>query len=307
MTPNRGDTTAPALVLLNPRAAGGRAGRLVDPIRRWLSAHAADVRLAAPDGIDAARRLVLQQPRGSRIVLVGGDGSVHQLLPAIVEQGGPLALVPCGSGNDTARALGIAGWRWDRALPHALHGASRAVDLAVLHSGGRTTLVASNLAAGFDAAVALRALRGPAMLRGLPRYLWATFGELAALRAWRLQLSVDGRIVHEGDTLLASVLNTPTYGSGMPVVPGARFDDGRLDLIVAGRFGRLGTTLMLPRLLTGTHLGHPRIATHRFTSFQAQADAVVPLAADGEAVPAASSWRVDVRPAALQAVVALPA
>ena len=62
----------------------------------------------------------------------------------------------------------------------------------------------SSLTAGFDSAVGLRAINGPRWLRGLPRYLLATFGELAALRNWPLQVTTDGELIHNGPALFAS-------------------------------------------------------------------------------------------------------
>jgi diacylglycerol kinase family enzyme len=269
---------------------------------QWLAVHAPQVRCQTPDGIGAALELIDAQPEGSRVVLVGGDGTVHRMLPALLRRRCTLGLVPLGSGNDTARALGVAGMAWDAALAHALTAPATAMDLGELATAEGIVPFASSLTAGFDSAVGLRAIGAPPLLRGLPRYLWATLAELAALRAWPMSIAVDGVTVHEGDVLFASVLNTPSYGSGMPAVPHARIDDGRLDLLVAGRFGRAGVALMMPRLLAGRHLSHPRVKTERFTTMTISSPVAVPLAGDGEPLGEAKAWRIAVRPAALQVV-----
>lgn len=291
-----------ALVLLNPHAAGGRARALVEPVGKWLAAHAPEVRCDAPQSIGAAHEAIAAQPAGSRVVLVGGDGTVHWMLPALLQHQCTLGLVALGSGNDTARALGVAGQAWDEALAHALTGPATPIDLGELATPERTLPFASSLTAGFDSAVGLRALGAPRLLRGLPRYLWATFGELAALRTWTLKVEIDGATLHDGSALFASVLNTPSYGSGMPAVPLARIDDGRLDVLVAGRFGRLGAALMMPRLLAGAHLSHPRVQTRSFVSMTVTSAVPVPLAGDGEPLGEACSWRVTVRPSAMRVV-----
>jgi diacylglycerol kinase (ATP) len=293
---------APALVLLNPRAAGGRALALHGPLTRWLATHAPGVPCLATEGIEAARDTIRQQPRGSRLVLVGGDGTVHQMLPALVEQVCELALVPLGSGNDGARALGVARLDWENALAHALRAPAAPMDLGLCRAEGRSTWFASSLTAGFDSAVGERAIRGPARLRGLPRYLWATLGELAALRHWPMTITLDGRVLHEGPMLFASALNTPSYGSGMPVVPQARIDDGRLDLLLAGPFSRAGTALMLPRLLAGRHIGHPLVRIEPFSTLEIRSPVDVPLAGDGEPAGTARAWQIAVQPGALRVV-----
>jgi diacylglycerol kinase (ATP) len=292
----------PAVVLLNPQAAGGRAAQLAEPVRRWLAANAPGVVLIEGDSIARSRAALQLLPVGMRVVLLGGDGSLHHMLPALLTHRHQLGLVPLGSGNDTARALGLHRLSWEVALAHALHGDASAIDVGEMVSDRSRVPFVSSLAAGFDAAVGERAQNGPKWLGGLPRYLWATLAEVASLRNWNLRVTVDGRVRHDGPALFASVLNTPSYGSGMPIVPHAQVTDARLDVIIAGRFGRLGTLLMLPRLLAGRHLGHPRVGTRAFAELRVECTDDVPLAADGEPLPPARSFDVRVRPAALRVV-----
>jgi diacylglycerol kinase family enzyme len=298
---------APALVLLNPHAAGGRAAALQAALHDWLRARAPQARCEAINGVAAARARLAAQPPGSRIVLVGGDGTVHQMLPTLLQHGHELALVPLGSGNDTARALGLAGLGWRDALAHALQAPALPIDIGCCEVEGRHIPFISSLTAGFDAAVGERAIHGPAWLRGLPRYLRATLVELAGLRLWPMQVTADGQEVHVGPALFASVLNTPTYGSGIPVAPSARIDDGRLDLLLAGAFSRREAATMLPRLLGGRHLGHAQVKTLGLTMLHAVSSQPVPLAADGEPAGRAQAWSVRVQPGALRIACRQPA
>lgn len=254
--------------------------------------------------VDDARRRVEALPAGTRVVVAGGDGTVHALLPALVAGGHELALIAAGSGGDTARAFGVRSLGWGDALRAGLQGAARPIDLARVRTEHERALVVSSLCIGFDAAIAARALHGTRALGGLARYLLATVAEIAQLRPHAVRVSVDGRLLHEGEALFASALNTPTYGGGMPVMPTAAIDDGRLDVVVAGRFGRLGALAMLPRLLLGRHLGHPRVRHASFASLRVLADAPLPLAADGEPMRAARDVEVDVWPRALRVVTA---
>lgn len=291
------------LVLVNPQAAGGRARALVAPMTQWLAARFGEgLRCVAPEGIAAASAQIAALPRGARVVLVGGDGTLQAMLPALLERAAELALVPLGSGNDGARALGLLGRDWPDALAHALTAPASAIDLGECAFDGRRVPFASSLTAGFDSAVGLRALAAPRVLRGLPRYLWATLAELAALQTWRMRIEADGASVHDCAALFASALNTPSYGGGMPAVPQARIDDGHLDLLVAGDFGRLAAAAMLPRLLAARHLSHPRVRTLRFRELSAESAMPVPLAADGEPLGTARAWRLAVLPAALRVV-----
>ena len=295
------------LVLLNPHAQGGRAARRIPALRDWLSQHAADAQLAAPEALEASVALLQALPEGSRVVVIGGDGTLNRWLPTLLARRLTVGLVPMGSGNDSARAWGVFGKTWQQALSRALHGPAQAVDTGLarwtdLQGQTHETPFLSSLTAGFDSAVGLRALNGPRWLRGLPRYLWATLQELAQLRTWDLTLHSDGRLRHQGASLFASSLNTPTFGSGMPAVPHARLEDGQLDVLLAGPFGRMGALLMLPRLLIGRHLGHPRIGYWPYQALDIGCAQGVPLAADGEYLGEARQVRLSCQAASLQVV-----
>ena len=295
------------LVLLNPHAQGGRAARRVPALRAWLAAHAPDAQLAAPEALSDSVALLQSLPEGSRVVVVGGDGTLNCWLPTLLARRHTVGLVPMGSGNDSARAWGVHGLPWTQALALALQGPAQAIDTGLarwcdLQGQTHETPFLSSLTAGFDSAVGLRALNGPRWLRGLPRYLWATLHELIHLRHWNLTLHSDGHLKHQGISLFASSLNTPTFGSGMPAVPHAQLADGQLDALLAGSFGRLGALLMLPRLLVGRHLGHPRIASWPYRQLDIACVQGVPLAADGEYLGEAQQVSIHCQAASLQVV-----
>ena len=282
------------MVLLNPHAAGGKAVALAEPMRLWLKQNSPQIALEMPDSVGNARLLIDALPPASRVVVVGGDGTLNQLLPGLLKGRHIAALVPFGSGNDTARALGLYGLSWEKALAHGLTGAVSRVDVGLAEfnidtngsvNGDIETLSVpfiSSLTTGFDSSVGLRALNGPKWLRGLPRYLLATVREFVNFRTWRMDVSVDSALVHSGKALFASTLNTRTFGAGMPAVPHARLDDGALNLLLAGDISLLQTLLLLPRLLIGKHLSHPKVRTRAFQTMQIESTTPVPIAADGE-------------------------
>lgn len=99
------------LVLLNRHAANGRAARLAPALADWLQAHAPQACLLESTGIEASLAHLHAMPAGSHVVLVGGDGTILRMLPALLARGHELGLVPLGSGNDSARAFGVHGWQ----------------------------------------------------------------------------------------------------------------------------------------------------------------------------------------------------
>jgi diacylglycerol kinase family enzyme len=287
-------------LLINPHAGGGRAARLAPVLTDWTRAQGSERMPCVADNVPQALAWLRSLPHGATVALVGGDGTVNQLLPALLDQQLRLALIPQGSGNDVARALGVFGMSWQQALQWAQNKPPQAMDVGWLHTSDLKRPFLSSLTVGFDSAVGFKALQGPRWLRGLPRYVFATLREIFALQTWNMQVAVDGKPLHHGCTLFASTLNTSTYGSGMPAVPHARIDDGMLDLLVAGEFNAWQTLFMLPRLLAARHLSHPRVQTVAFKRLDIACAQALPLAADGEYLGEARTLTVQVAASALQ-------
>ena len=295
------------LILVNPHAQGGRVRRLLPALRAAAEELTPFARVQAAEQVDEALDILRRENRGARVVLVGGDGTFNRWLPALLEQPLVVGFVPLGSGNDLARALGLQRKNWCQALAEALHGKPQAMDTGLAiwidpHGDTHRTPFASSLTCGFDSAVALRAIEGPRWLRGLPRYLWATLSEWRHLRHWTTRMAANNQVINEGPMLFSSVLNTPTYGSGLPAVPHARIDDGQLDWLRAGPFGRAGTLAMLPRLALGAHLHHSMVQSGRFNTLDITCEAGLPLATDGEWLGLAKQLQVSAVPASLQVV-----
>lgn len=293
------------LVLVNPHAQGGRVRQRVPAIRQTLESLTPFPRLLAPETIDEALDALMREADGARVVLVGGDGTFNRWLPALLARPLTIGLVPLGSGNDLARALGLNQGDWAQALHDALHLPARAIDTGLalwsdLHGDAHRTPFASSLTCGFDSAVALRALQGPGWLRGQARYLWATLKEWVHLQHWSVTGHSDAQPFSPGPMLMTSVLNTPTYGSGMPIAPHARLDDGQLHWVRAAALNRWRTLRLLPTLLTGQHLRQQGVSTAAFSQLALQCPTGLPLAADGEWLGRATQLDVRVQVGSLQ-------
>ena len=296
------------MMLLNPQARGGRARKLHRDIEASLALANPRPLFFMTEDVRSARRLIDALPAGSRVIIAGGDGSVQRLLPSLIAGGHTLALVPVGSGNDTARALGVAGKNWRKALDIALHAPASLMDVGEISyteaksRSEKRAVFLSSLAAGFDASVTARAAEVPAWLGGRLRYLLATLAELTALRSVNLEISTDGDIHHHEQVLLASSLNTRTYGAGMPVAPLAIDSDGQLDLMLAKGMGVKSVLKLLPLMLAGRHLGRPGVHHRRYTILEANAAEPLPIAADGEYLGEVRAMRIVLRPALLSVV-----
>ncbi|MGY1652492.1 diacylglycerol/lipid kinase family protein [Geodermatophilus sp. SYSU D01119] len=263
----RGRARTAAAAVLDALRAGGVTPQVLPATSREDAERAAARAVAAGTGA---------------VVAVGGDGAAHAGLQAVAGTGTPLAVVPAGTGNDLALALGVPPEPVAAATAAAAdlrEGALRPVDAG--RTAGRWW--ATVLCCGFDSAVTDRAnrLRWP---RGPRRYDVAILAELARLRPRAVTLTLDGEARTLPVTLVA-VGNTPWYGGGMRVCPAADPTDGLLDVTVVGPVTRRELVRTRPRLTEGTHVAHPAVTVHRAARVEL-AGAGLTTYADGEPVAA---------------------
>jgi diacylglycerol kinase (ATP) len=277
--------TGPIAVLANPIAGRGRHGDLLGAVVARLASHDREVHVLDAGTRDEALGACRQVATGdaAALVAVGGDGTMHLGLQAVAGTGIPFGVVPAGTGNDFALAVGVpqAPVAAAEAIAAALdQGRTRPVDLARLTGpDGQECWYGAVLGAGFDAIVNERAnrMRWP---RGPRRYDVAIFAELMRLRPRRYTITLDGER-HEVDAVLVAVANTAQYGGGMRICPDADPTDGQLDLLLGGRIGRLTVIRLKPKLYAGTHVEHPAVSTYRARSIEIDGEPITTYA-DGE-------------------------
>lgn len=269
-------------IILNPTAGGGRAARNWAAIETELVAYS-DLTLhrteAPGHALELARAAVA---RGvDRIIAVGGDGTVQEVVNGMARSAASLGIVPLGSGNDFAHGLDIPR---DPALALrlALTGQPRRIDLGRVHDRYFTNVGG----VGFDAQVAARANTGVKRRGGYWPYVAALLRELLALRTYPLELQLEGeqpaRVT--GRMLLVAVGIGQSYGGGMRICPRADFTDGLIDLCVASDVGRFEVLALLPRVFRGTHLDHPKVSYLRTSRLTVHGPAHLAVHADGEIV-----------------------
>lgn len=240
-----------ARVLLNPSARSGRARRACERL-----AARGDLEWVVSESPAHLRRLVraaMQEPL-SALLLAGGDGTVALAVDALEGPNPvPLGVLPLGSGNDFARELGVARGTAPGTLLE--QGRPRWVDVARLEPGGpRYTCVAS---VGFDAR-ALELIHGSRWPRSKLLNTTSALRALWSTPAAPVRVTWEGG-AFEGPAMLVAATVTRGYGGGFLLSPGARLDDGLLDLCIVGDIGRARLVREFPRIFRGTHAGRPGV------------------------------------------------
>lgn len=237
--------------------------------------------------------------RGSdAVVIVGGDGLVHSCLPALIDLGIPMGILPAGSGNDAwrmGRASSVRSTREAILGFLAGHGRIRTSDVlevSFANEPQRTRFVLGAVSCGFEAQVNEAA-------NALPRWLGATRYGLALLlclpriKPRQLSISADGFSFH-GGVYLASLANIRTLGGGIGLFPAARDDDGRMDAMIVTAAPLYRVLPRIVQILTGRE--------HRYRRAGVFSAARVEFAGtsygDGEQL-GTGDFRVTVRPGCL--------
>ncbi len=296
---------APALIL-NPISGDGSGGRIVPRLEEHLGGHDAQLFISTHRGqteelaADAIRR------GADRVIGVGGDGTMQDVVNGIIAAGGgTLGVVPVGRGNDLARSLSIP-LEPLAALDVALGPTTVAMDVgrAIRDSRLRHFVAAGGV--GFDAQVAwTMANPRPWWKNGRAGYFAGTLDELRRFHNQRLRITFEttgGREVVDHVSLMAAFANGPYYGGGMKICPDASLADGLLDVCVVGDLTRLEALRELPGIYEARHVRNPKVRFYRARWLLIEGDEPTRVHLDGE------PWgtlplRVEALPAALQVAV----
>lgn len=284
-----------ALAIVNPVAGGGRTLNAMADLVRIFRKGGARVEMVRTTGAGEGARLAkLAGEEGySRIIAVGGDGTVHEIANGCIGMPIQLAIVPLGSANDFASSLGLRDWRLAARL--AVLGEARPVDAAL--ANGRAFVNTAGV--GIDAIGAGYVERHKRVLGPLA-YVTSALMTLATARAQPMRVDLDGEVI-EGRNLAVIVANGERFGNGMRIAPGARIDDGVLDVCIIGNAGRVEALLMFPTVYRGTHVRHPKVRMARVRRVVVEQERRLPVELDGEPSEA-DRLEIECRPRALNVV-----
>jgi diacylglycerol kinase (ATP) len=271
-------------LVANPTSGRGRVARVVPDAVAALES--AGIRVDVNWTRDGQHlREVIRRERDSgadRVIVCGGDGSLHLAVQELVGASTALALIPAGTGDDNARTLGIPLKDVRSAALHAATGSVTTMDLGrVVAADGTERTFLGVLSSGFDSLVNERAntMRWPS---GNARYAVAILGELRTFRPVSYRAMLDGREV-AGEAMLVAVGNGASYGGGMRVCPDADPSDGLLDITWLHGVRTSTFLRVFPKVFSGQHVRTRHVSSLRAAAVRLEATGQVAYA-DGERV-----------------------
>ena len=281
--------------LVNPSSGRGTGRANLDRIRVLASKLGAGLCVSRKVGDLAEQARRAAEDGVERLLVAGGDGTMHYAVQGLAGTSCALGVIPLGSGNDLAGTLGIPP-DVDAAVERALSGEVRRVDLVRV---GETWSV-SYAGVGFDSEVT-RYANETKILRGPLIYFYAVIHTLVTFTPPRM------RIVHdtgefEGKVMFTVVNNLPRFGGGMRIAPDAKMDDGLLDLVIVKEVPKPVLLSIFPKVYNGKHVGHPAVQIVRTRRAEITIDRAMTMYGGGEplrAVVAGEPVAVEVVPGGL--------
>lgn len=289
------------VVVANPTAGHGKAGRLIGEVTTGLHAlrvpHEIKVSESGPDLQQLARAAA---EGGARIVAaLGGDGTMSLAANGIIGTDAALAALPSGTGDDFAKAIGAG------KLRHAIEllANPKTVDLDVIEvtTGAERRILVNIASAGFDSEVNETANGMSVRIGATGTYVVALLKTLSRFSPAAFTVEVDDQRF-ELDGMLVEVGNGRWTGGGMKVLPNALMNDGVLDVCVVEALSKPAFLRAFPRVFRGTHVSHPKVRILTGKRIHLEANRRIQVYGDGERVgPLPAIFQV--LPAALPVVV----
>ena len=191
--------------------------------------------------------------------MIGGDGTVNEVVNGVAGTDAEIAVLPCGTGQDFGRTHGIPN-RFDAAVRVALGGETRTIDLGRVELASGTSRFFANVgSAGMSGSVARRANSMTKRFGGRATFFYALTREFLAWQNTHVVVEVDGGIRREGPMHDVIVANGRYHGGGMKLAPDARQDDGAFDVVLIGDVTKPDFVTTAPKLYSGRYLAHPKV------------------------------------------------
>jgi diacylglycerol kinase (ATP) len=274
--------------IVNPRSASGKTAKRWPAIKAAFEAALGPLDFALTEGKGHATKLALiAQANGfEKIIAVGGDGTLHEVLNGLSERA-VLGYYPSGTGQDFSQTMGISGRSLADHVQRLLKGEQRRIDVGLVtyrspegEQAARKFINVSSL--GFSAHVAQRVNNSTKRFGTKPTFIFGVLRSLLFLKNTNLRITVDDIPFFAGRSLIVTMANGRFFGGSMMIAPQAKVDDGLLEVVVVGKMGRLEVLLNIGSIYAGKHLDNPKVKMTRGKEITISSRETAWVEADGE-------------------------
>ncbi|WP_410000524.1 diacylglycerol/lipid kinase family protein [Mesorhizobium sp. SP-1A] len=264
-------------VILNPVAGGGGLERERPRLVSALKRHFGEVELRETQACGDAERLALDFAVDGfgLVIAAGGDGTASEVADGLLQAAdegcgaAELGLIPCGTGIDFARGLGLP-QDLDALVRRIAEAKGRKIDAGrisyvddhgALASRHFINIASLGLSGATDRAVNADKRKGRVSAKAL--FYWRTVAEFVRYRFQNVRIAIDEGEPFEARMALVAVANGRYFGGGMMVAPDAALDDGQFEIVILKAAGKLGLIRDIRLVYGGQHRNHPAITILR--------------------------------------------
>ena len=272
----------PVVVLANPTAGDGKAGRSIGRVHAILEEIGVDheIRVSgSAQDMEALARAAGQQ--AAIVAVLGGDGSVNLVVNGLSDSGATLAVLPAGTGDDFAKAIDVG--KLDPATRLLADPKTVDVDLIAVTAGVEERRYINVAGTGFDSAVQEVAAGMRRRFGARGHYALATVKTLSRFVPAMFHIELDGASLDVG-AMLVVIGNSSAYGGGMKVLPQASIVDGELDVCIVSAMSKAAFLRAFPKVYVGKHSTHPNVTMLKGTNLKIESNRRMLVFADGERV-----------------------
>jgi YegS/Rv2252/BmrU family lipid kinase len=272
------------LLVYNPHAGNDSAKKILPDVEKCLVKRNIDFDLRLTDYPEHATRIISEADFGQydAVAAAGGDGTLFEVVNGYYKNLSgtriPLAVIPIGTGNAFARDLKMTDLSYKDAIDIMAEGKTRKIDVGKFTTHGEEYYFVNILGIGFVVDVTETARR--LKLFGNLAYLLGVIWQTIFLKPYHLKMEIDGTL-QEMEAMFTEISNT-RYTSNFLMAPGAKIDDGKFDITVLKKIGRLQLLKALPTVFTGDHVKLPIVKTWQGEKIKVITNTPKVLTPDGE-------------------------
>ncbi|KPK97524.1 MAG: hypothetical protein AMJ95_08635 [Omnitrophica WOR_2 bacterium SM23_72] len=285
-------------IIVNPIAGGGRTLLIWKDIEKQIKELGVDYSFVLTQGVGHATGLAkaAEQEGFRKIFVVGGDGTLNEVVNGIELDQTAVGVIPTGSGNDLSKMIGIRGIA--DALASLKYQERRRIDLG--RAKGR--LFVNNLGAGFDACVAaIKKKFG--ILRGNLVYVFSSLKVLGDFQAYPVEITAEGYRFCD-KVMSVSIGNGQFHGGCFKLTPEAVIDDGLLNACIIKELNKIKALFNIPKTIKGTHGRLKEVSSFKAKKIFLCSQRPLSVHLDGEVLPEpVRDMEIDIIPSSLEVFV----
>ena len=273
------------LIIFNPMAGAGKAAKILPSLRNYLAEQSIDTEFMFTGKPGDATGLVANASMAQYdgVIAAGGDGSVFEVLNGLYRHPRaarvPLGVIPIGTGNAFSRDLGLKPGEWQNAVDLICRDNVQKIDVGHVRAADCEYHFLNIIGMGFAVDAGLTAKKMKFL--GNVAYTLATLWNVVGLKSYHVRIEVDGMPI-EQDNIFVEVSNTRYTGTTFLIAPGAKLDDGLLDVILLKKLGRLRLLKLFPTIYRGQHVDFEEVTTIQASHIRIESPPGMLLAPDGE-------------------------